>query len=197
MKNRKSALIVVDAQKIYTNPNSELYCQDSVDTISRINRLIDWFESKNALIIFVRHIHKADGSDLGRMFDYLDEPFEDFNFKEETEEVEYDNNLHMPSNAEQIVKTRYSSFANTNLDAILKHQGIERIVVCGFMTNFCCESTARSAHDNDYFVDFVLDATGTPGTENFNEADVRTAVGDFLASGFARVMSTVEWIESQ
>ena len=30
------------------------------------------------------------------------------------------------------------------------------------MTNVCCETTARAAHDKDYFVDFIADATGAP-----------------------------------
>ena len=38
------------------------------------------------------------------------------------------------------------------------------------MTNFCCESTARYAHDVDFHVDFISDATGTPGTDNLSEA---------------------------
>jgi ureidoacrylate peracid hydrolase len=62
------------------------------------------------------------------------------------------------------------------------------------MTNFCCDSTARAAHDLDYYVDFVLDATGTPGTENMDEAAVRQAEADFLRAGIARVVTTEEFL---
>ena len=61
------------------------------------------------------------------------------------------------------------------------------------MTNFCCESTARHAHNLDYYVDFVLDATGNPGTESMNEDAVRKAVGDFMRGGFARVLSASDY----
>jgi len=60
------------------------------------------------------------------------------------------------------------------------------------MTNFCCESTARDALDRDFYVDFVIDATGTPGTEKFNQKQVRDIVGELLAAGFARVMTAKE-----
>ena len=36
----KSALLVIDAQKVYTNKKSELFCKDSTRTIERINSLI-------------------------------------------------------------------------------------------------------------------------------------------------------------
>jgi len=190
-----TALLVIDAQKIYTDPDSELYCKDAKGTIKRINSLIERFQQKKDPIFLIRHMHKPDGSDLGRMFDYLGEPEEDFNFKKGTEEVEYDDNLIKPRDAIEISKARYSAFAGTDLDKKLKRLGVERVVICGFMTNFCCESTSRSAHDNDYFVDFIVDATGTPGTDNMDEKKIRSVVGEFMASGFARVMSTKDYLK--
>lgn len=190
-----SALLVVDAQKVYTDPESELYCQDAASTIKRINSLIEKFKQKKAPIFLIRYIHKQDGSDLGRMFDYSGEPEEDFNFKEGSEEVEYDNNLIRPKGAVEIIKTRYSAFAGTDLGKKLDKLGVERVVICGFMTNFCCESTARTAHDNDYFVNFIVDATGTPGTETMDEEEIRKIVGEFMEAGFACVMSTEDYLK--
>jgi len=192
----KRALIVIDVQKIYTNPKSELHCKDAKATVKRINTLIERFERKNEPIFLIRHIHKVDGSDLGRMFDYTGVPEEDFNFKEKTEEVEYESQLLMPKRSIEIVKTRYSAFIGTTLNENLRQAGIDTVAIVGFMTNFCCESTARSAHDLDYFVDFIVDATGTPGTENMNEKQIRKTVGEFLESGFARVMSTKKYLKA-
>ena len=89
-----------------------------------------------------------------------------------------------------MVKNRYSAFAGTDLDQRLRSAKVERVAICGFMTNFCCESTARSAHDRDYFVDFIVDATGTPGTDNFDEAKIRETVAELLGAGFSQVVST-------
>jgi nicotinamidase-related amidase len=186
----KKALLVVDAQKVYTSPKSELFCPDSVATIKRINALIERFRSAGEPVVYVRHIHKADGSDLGRMFDFLGEWNGEFNFKEGTDEVEYDDHLLPPQSDIEIEKVRYSSFVGTTLDEHLRKLGVDTVAVCGFMTNFCCEGTARDAHDRDYYVDFVLDATGTPGTKTMNEEAVRNAVGEFMGLGIARVLST-------
>lgn len=185
-----TALIVVDAQNIYTDPESEMFCQDSKATIHRVNSLIQLFQRRRKPIFFIRHVHKRNGSDLGRMFDFTGEPEEDFNFKEGSDEVKYDHNLIRPEGSVEIIKTRYSAFIGTNLEKKLKQLGVNTVVICGFMTNFCCDSTAREAHDRDFFVDFVVDATGTPGTDKLKERAIRKVVGELLGSGYARVMST-------
>lgn len=186
----KEALIVLDAQRIYTDKESELYCKEAGKTIDNINSLIQEMANRGQMVILVRHIHRLDGSDLGRLFDYTGEAEEDFNFKEGSEEVEFDKRLIRPTNAVELRKNRYSAFAGTNLEDILKQNGIKKVIICGFMTNFCCESTARDALDRDFYVDFVIDATGTPGTDKFNQKQVRDVVSELLASGFARVLRT-------
>src|SRR3989344_1197620 len=112
-----TALLVIDGQNIYTDPESDLYCNDSKKTIGRINELVAKFEQARQPIVFVRHVHKADGTDLGRMFDFTGEAEEDFNFKEGSREVEYDAKLHHPKGAVEIVKNRYSAFVSTPLDS--------------------------------------------------------------------------------
>jgi hypothetical protein len=49
----------------------------------------------------------------------------------------------------------------------------------------------------DYFVDFVVDATGTPGTEKLDEKEIRKVVSELLVSGFSRVTSTNKFLKSK
>jgi len=189
------ALIVVDAQKVYTDKKSPLFSKQCDKTIDAINKLIAEFRRLEALIVMVRHIHKPDGTDLGRMFDFTGEWDGTFNFKAGDPEVEYDDKLTVPKNYVEVVKARYSSFTGTNLLNELRKRKIDRVVICGFMTNFCCESTARDAHDLDFFVDFIIDATGTPGTENMNQEQIRKAVSEFMSAGFANVYTTSEYLK--
>ncbi|MFM6931171.1 MAG: cysteine hydrolase family protein [Novosphingobium sp.] len=51
-----------------------------------------------------------------------------------------------------IVKHRVSPFYATSLEAILRANGIERLVLCGVSTNGVVHSGAREAHDRDYEV---------------------------------------------
>jgi len=56
-----------------------------------------------------------------------------------------------------VVKHRVSPFYATSLEAILRAQGIERIVMCGVSTNGVVHSGAREAHDRDYEVVILED----------------------------------------
>jgi nicotinamidase-related amidase len=189
-----TALLVIDVQRIYTDPASEMYCDQAKSTLANINKLVERFEESGSPIVLIRHIHKLDGSDLGRMFDFAG-PAEDFNFKAGTKEVDFSPELLRSEEAIQLVKNRYSAFAGTDLDRTLRSLRVGRVVVCGFMTNFCCDSTARDAHDLDYYVDFIVDATGTPGTAHLKQTTIRKVVADLLAEGYAEVFSTKAYLK--
>ncbi len=191
-----TALLVIDAQQIYTDPDAAMYCRQAGKTLENINKLVESFEKSREPILLIRHIHKGDGSDLGRMFDFAG-PAEDFNFKAGTSEVEFSQQLLRPKDAPQLVKTRYSAFAGTNLNETLRNMKVDRVVVCGFMTNFCCDSTTRDAHDLDYFVDFIVDATGTPGAGDLDQAKIRKVVTTLLAEGYAEVFSTKVYLKKR
>ena len=191
MANR--ALLVIDAQNVYTSSDSELHCKRARQTIERINEVVADAQQRGDMIVVIRHVHRSDGSDLGRMFDYLGDPEEDFNFKDGTDEVDLDSKLTLPRKRIDIRKTRYSAFVGTDLDAQLRSRKVDSLTICGFMTNCCCEGTARHGHDLDYFVDFITDATGTPGTEKQTQSDLRAHVGDVLRTGYARTWTTKRW----
>jgi ureidoacrylate peracid hydrolase len=66
-------------------------------------------------------------------------------------------------------KRGLDTFASTNLDFILRSKGISTIVLGGFLTNCCVESTMRSGYENGYEVITLNDcaaATSVPEHEN-------------------------------
>jgi ureidoacrylate peracid hydrolase len=88
-----------------------------------------------------------------------------------------------------VLKHRYSAFYNTDLETILRCQGVEHLVITGVMTNLCCESTARDAYFRDYRVSFLADATGS-----INE-EMHVASLLNLCFGFAHVTLADQVIE--
>lgn len=60
-------------------------------------------------------------------------------------------------------KQRYSGFAGTNLDMILKTCGIKYCVYTGVATNVCVESTLRDGYFLDYWPILVSDAVNNAG----------------------------------
>ena len=56
-------------------------------------------------------------------------------------------------------KRGLDTFASTNLDFILRSKGIDTIILGGFLTNCCVESTMRSGYENGYRVITLTDCT--------------------------------------
>ncbi|WP_025885775.1 cysteine hydrolase family protein [Asaia prunellae] len=52
-------------------------------------------------------------------------------------------------------------FASTNLDFVLRQNGISRIALGGLLTDCCVESTMRSAYERGYIVQTLTDCTAT------------------------------------
>jgi len=64
-----------------------------------------------------------------------------------------------------VTKRQWGAFHGTDLDQLLRRQGIRTVVLGGIATNFGVESTARSATDLGYGVVFVEDAMTTVSSE--------------------------------
>ena len=57
-----------------------------------------------------------------------------------------------------ITKRTWGAFANTDLDALLKAEGVTQVVVAGVATGTGVESTARQAYECGFNVTLALDA---------------------------------------
>jgi nicotinamidase-related amidase len=64
-----------------------------------------------------------------------------------------------PLPSEQVIdKPGYSAFHQTDLDQILRSQGIHTLLVCGVTTEVCVHTTVRAATDHGYHCITVADA---------------------------------------
>ncbi|WP_197511112.1 isochorismatase family cysteine hydrolase [Tessaracoccus coleopterorum] len=59
-------------------------------------------------------------------------------------------------------KRGLDAFGSTNLDFVLRSKGIDTVVLAGFLTNCCVESTMRSAYEKGFEVITLTDAVGPP-----------------------------------
>lgn len=92
-----------------------------------------------------------------------------------------------PASGEPVVrKYRYSAFAGTELDLLLRTARRETVVCCGVSTNSCVEATAREAFSHEYYV--VIPRDGCASWErSLHEATLATA-----AARYAEVVSAAE-----
>jgi ureidoacrylate peracid hydrolase len=71
-----------------------------------------------------------------------------------------------------IPKARYSGFAGTHLEQLLRARGITTIVLVGVNTNVCVEATLRDAYHREFFALMIPDATLQAGSNSIFEATV-------------------------
>lgn len=67
-------------------------------------------------------------------------------------------------------KRSFCGFASTNLDFILRSTGAKNVVLAGFLTNCCVESTMRTAYDKGYNVISLTDCCASLSAEQHNNA---------------------------
>lgn len=69
-----------------------------------------------------------------------------------------------------IQKSRYSGFAGTPLDQLLRTRGIQYLLFLGVATNVCVESTIRDAYFQEYWPILIADAAMQAGPPAMQEA---------------------------
>lgn len=79
----------------------------------------------------------------------------------------------------EVVKSRYSGFFGTDLEAQLRRRRIDTLIVTGLTTECCVDSSVRDAFERGFSVFIAADACATYG-----DADHRAALAN-LAKSFA------------
>jgi ureidoacrylate peracid hydrolase len=71
-----------------------------------------------------------------------------------------------------VPKARYSGFAGTHLEQLLRARGITTILLVGVNTNVCVEATLRDAYHREFFALMIPDSTLQAGPDFIFEATV-------------------------
>lgn len=96
-----------------------------------------------------------------------------------------------------VEKTLPGSFTGTNLESLLREKEIDTVVISGYMTQMCCDTTARQAMHLGFAVEFLSDATGTLQISNYagtvTAEELHKAILVTQAMRFSKVLTTDEW----
>ncbi len=167
----KTALLVIDMQQYFRGLVGPI--------LDNVISLINVCRASGVKIFFTRHGHRdpeKDGGMLRRWWADL--------IHYGSGEWELVEKLKVTTKEAILDKNRYSAFFGTDLDKRLRVEGVEDLLICGVMTNCCCETTARDAFVRDYRVFFVADATAT-ANEELHLSSLKN-----LAYGFAYIVNT-------
>ncbi|MFA7718086.1 MAG: isochorismatase family cysteine hydrolase [Candidatus Absconditabacterales bacterium] len=133
---QESALVLIDYQTEWRNPESEYYVGDLVDIVSKVNFLIDFCKARKYKIIFTKHV----------------EPDAPEYFSNTTQIIP---ELKLSEADVIIVKHKISPFYKTELDKEL--EGVKNVVVGGILTNLCVRSFIQEAYDRDMKITVIKD----------------------------------------
>lgn len=139
---KDSALIMVDCQNTYRQGIMQL--TNVEPAIKEAQKLLQMARDLKVPIIHIQH-----DAGVGTPYDI-------------TAEIGAISDEVAPKNGEAVVVKNYpNSFWHTNLEAQLKALNIENVVIAGFMTHVCIDSTARGAFNLGFKPTVVASACAT------------------------------------
>jgi len=169
-----AALLVLDMQDFFLNERSHAFVPSSRAIIKPLLNLIQTSFSHNMPVIFTQHQNTP--SNAGNMFTWWKRT------------LAPDNSLVNINKAfsgyfdQPLIKSQYDAFYNTELNENLNSMGKSQLIICGVMTNLCCETTCRSAFIYGYQVFFPADTTATYNLE------MHQSTFNNMAFGFAEIL---------
>jgi nicotinamidase-related amidase len=135
-------LLIIDMQVGSFKPYSLRH--DTLGVIERINILSKKFRDKNQFVIFIQHDGSKESSFVPKTNDWQLLP-----------EL-----IRLPEDI-FISKTANDSFYNSELQNILTKHNIIELFITGCATDFCVDSTVKSALNKDYKVNVIADGHTT------------------------------------
>ncbi|HHG0625653.1 TPA: cysteine hydrolase family protein [Klebsiella pneumoniae] len=170
-----------------------LYVPDTANIIGNIQALSSLVRKCNMPVIYLRHVVRGDGSDTGRMSDLY--PNVNAQLGRENPSVDIIDALSPRPGDIVVDKLFYGGFHNTDLDAILRMKDIDPLIVCGTVTNVCCETTIRDGVHREYKMIVLSDANAAMpypdmGFGEVSATDVQRISLSAMAYEFAEVTDT-------
>jgi len=163
----RTAVVFIEYQKDFTNKGGKLY--PATKAVIKENNML---ENSTKLLQFCRGLKGITILHVPVVFDpghkeisdsevgILSNIKEDGSFGRDDSGSEYYEPME-PIEGEMIVKgkTGLCGFHTTNLDFLLRQKDIKNVILAGFLTNCCIESTMRTAYEKGYKVYTLKDCT--------------------------------------
>jgi len=146
----KRALIVVDVQNEYFEGGALPITYPS-NSFERIKEAIAAAQKAGVFTVFVQHTSLKENAGAFVRGSHL------WEFHDEIKGLTPDL---------VIEKNHASSFVGTDLNYRLRSLGIDTIAIVGYMTQNCCDATARDASQLGFNVEFLSDTNGTLAFSN-------------------------------
>jgi nicotinamidase-related amidase len=178
----KRALLVIDVQREYFT--GKLPVKYPEGSFKNILNVMDAAKDEMIPVVLVQHTNPSDAS----------------TFAKESEGWKIHNQVALKYHDQLYEKTFPGSFTGTNLEGWLKENKVDTVCIVGYMTQMCCDTTARQAYHLGFNVEFLSDATGTLDVFNYagyvSAEELHRSILITQAMKFSKVLTTDEWIKN-
>lgn len=147
-----TAVLTIDVQRglFETTPPPG----DAMGTVERINRVMAHARTKGWPVVLVQHAGSA--------------------LAPHSEAWQLLPSLHTAPEDLRMGKTTPDAFLGTDLDALLRQRGIAEVVITGYASEFCIDTTVRRAAALGYTVTLVADAHTTHAKPHATVEQIRS-----------------------
>lgn len=180
---QKSALLIMDmqARMLAMYPNSSTLCEN-------VNKAIKYARANNIPVFFVRVGFRLGMPEISANNKVFAASKEKMAIANMDEWMSLDSSIEPLPNEIVITKRRVSAFTGSDLEVLLRAQGIQHLILTGLTTSGVVLSTTRQAADKDYLLTVLSDCCG-----DVDEEVHRILVTKILPPQ-AEVLTVAEWI---
>ena len=170
----KTAVVLIEYQNDFTSEGGALHgavkgVMDDSGMLANTQRVVDEARKAGATVIHAPITFAPGYGELGNpdnVYGILKGVIDSKAFVKGTWGAEICDEM-APQGDDIVVegKRGLDTFATTNLDFILRSRDIETVILGGFLTNCCVESTMRTAYEKGYDVITLTDCTAATSAE--------------------------------
>lgn len=172
-----TAVVLIEYQNDFTSPGGVLHgaveeVMNKTDMLGKTSRVVEAAREAGATIMHAPITFKPGYSEISsHPYGILKGVVDGNAFVKGEWGAEIVTDL-APADGDIVVegKRGLDTFASTNLDFMLRSKGITTIVLGGFLTNCCVESTMRSGYENGYEVITLTDCAAATSVEEHDNA---------------------------
>lgn len=179
----KRALILIDVQNEYVSGNLPIEYPPMETSLPNISRALAAARGAGLPVVLVQHT-EAPGAPV---------------FAEGSHGWELHDSVRGVAPDLLVQKTLPSALAGTGLGSWLRQRGVDTLVVAGYMSQNCNESTIRQAAHEGWAVEYLHDAAGAISYCNdlghLPARQMHEASCIVLQSRFAAVLGTAQWLQ--
>ena len=187
----RTALVVIDLQNGFMMPGvAHSLCEMAPAVVPNVNRIAQTLRATGGMVVWVQNRFTEESRQTWSNAHAMVGPERTEIRADAMREGSLGHQLWAELDVQPsdtiVQKERFSAFiqGSSDLEAVLRARGIDTVVICGTVTNVCCESTARDAMMRNFRVIFMADGNAASNDEEHN-ASLRA-----LYLTFADVMTT-------